>query len=131
MDGSQVGVLKEGDEVGLGSLLESHDGRRLESEVGLEKRSQRGRVSTWRRWLTLKSWAISRTSRWKGSFLIRSSVDLRVIVNHQDSQEASKDSLLVSSDFSESDGTGPVPVGLLDTTSGGGGSLLPGSLGGD
>lgn len=40
MDGSQVGVLKEGDEVGLGSLLEGHDGRRLESEVGLEKTSQ-------------------------------------------------------------------------------------------
>lgn len=37
MDGSQVGVLKEGDEVGLGSLLEGHDGRRLESEVGLGK----------------------------------------------------------------------------------------------
>lgn len=54
-----------------------------------------------------------------------------MIVNHQDSQKASKDSLLVSSDFSESDGTGPVPVGLLDTASGGGGSLLPGSLGGD
>ena len=25
--------------------------------------------------LTLKSWAISRTNRWKGSFLMRSSVD--------------------------------------------------------
>jgi len=35
VDGSQVGVLEEGDEVGLGSLLEGHDGGRLESEVGL------------------------------------------------------------------------------------------------
>jgi hypothetical protein len=36
VNGGQVGVLEEGDEVGLGSLLEGHDGRRLESEVGLE-----------------------------------------------------------------------------------------------
>ena len=35
VDGGQVGVLEEGDEVGLGSLLESHDGGGLESEVGL------------------------------------------------------------------------------------------------
>lgn len=36
MDGAQVGVLKEGDEVGLNGLLESTDGRGLEAEVGLE-----------------------------------------------------------------------------------------------
>jgi hypothetical protein len=36
VDGGQVGVLEEGDEVRLGSLLESHDGRRLETEVGLD-----------------------------------------------------------------------------------------------
>ena len=36
MDGSQVGVFEEGDEVGLRSFLESHDSRRLESQVGLE-----------------------------------------------------------------------------------------------
>jgi hypothetical protein len=36
---------------------------------------------------------------------------------------------LVLSDFSESDGTGPVSVGLLDTTGGGLGGLS-GSLGG-
>lgn len=35
MDRSQVGVLKERDEVRLGSLLERHDRRRLESEVRL------------------------------------------------------------------------------------------------
>lgn len=35
MDGGQVGVLKEGDEVCLGGLLESHDGGGLEAEVGL------------------------------------------------------------------------------------------------
>jgi hypothetical protein len=36
MDGAQVGVLEEGDEVGLDGLLESADGRGLEAEVRLE-----------------------------------------------------------------------------------------------
>ena len=36
VDGAQVGVLEEGDEVGLDRLLEGADGRRLEAEVGLE-----------------------------------------------------------------------------------------------
>lgn len=36
MDGAEVGVLEERDEVGLNGLLESADGRRLEAEVRLE-----------------------------------------------------------------------------------------------
>lgn len=36
VDGAQVGVLKEGDEVGLDGLLKSTDGGALEAEVGLE-----------------------------------------------------------------------------------------------
>ena len=36
MDGTEVGVLEEADEVGLGSLLEGQDGTALEAEVGLE-----------------------------------------------------------------------------------------------
>lgn len=36
VDGAQVGVLEEGDEVGLDGLLESTDGGGLESEIGLE-----------------------------------------------------------------------------------------------
>lgn len=94
MDGSQVGVLKERDKVGFGSLLESHDGRGLESKVGLEV---------------------------LGDFTDKS------LEGKLPDKELGR--LLVSSDFSESDGTGPVPVGLLDTTSGRGGGLLPGSLG--
>jgi hypothetical protein len=35
VDGSQVSILKEGDEVSLSSFLEGHNGRRLESEIGL------------------------------------------------------------------------------------------------
>jgi hypothetical protein len=36
VDGAQVGVLEERDEVGLDGLLESTDGRGLEAEIGLE-----------------------------------------------------------------------------------------------
>lgn len=36
VDGAQVGVLEERDEVGLDGLLKSADGRRLEAEIALE-----------------------------------------------------------------------------------------------
>jgi hypothetical protein len=36
VDGAKVGVLEEGDEVGLNRLLERTDGGALEAEVGLE-----------------------------------------------------------------------------------------------
>ena len=36
VDGAQVGVLEEADQVGLAGLLEGHDGGALEPEVGLE-----------------------------------------------------------------------------------------------
>jgi len=36
VDGAEVGVLEERDEVSLDGLLESADGRRLEAEVRLE-----------------------------------------------------------------------------------------------
>jgi hypothetical protein len=36
MDGAQVGIFKETDQVGFASFLESHDGRRLETQIGLE-----------------------------------------------------------------------------------------------
>ena len=36
VDGAQVGVFEEGDEVGLNGLLKSTDGGGLETEVGLE-----------------------------------------------------------------------------------------------
>ena len=37
VDGSQVGVFEEGDEVSLSGLLKRHDGRGLEAEIGLQK----------------------------------------------------------------------------------------------
>lgn len=36
VNGTEVGVLEEGDEVGLNGLLESADGRGLEAEIRLE-----------------------------------------------------------------------------------------------
>ena len=36
VDGAQVGILEDADQVGLGGFLEGHDGRGLESEIGLE-----------------------------------------------------------------------------------------------
>jgi histone H3 len=36
VDGTQVGVLKETNQVSLGSLLQGHDGRALESQISLE-----------------------------------------------------------------------------------------------
>ena len=36
VDGTQVGVLEQPDEVGLGCLLQGHDGGALEAEVSLE-----------------------------------------------------------------------------------------------
>ena len=36
VDGAEIGVLEEADQVGLARLLEGSDGRRLEAQVGLE-----------------------------------------------------------------------------------------------
>ena len=36
MDGTQVGILKQTNKVGLAGLLEGHDSRALEAQVGLE-----------------------------------------------------------------------------------------------
>ena len=36
VDGRQVGVLEQADQVGLGRLLQGQDGGRLEAQVGLE-----------------------------------------------------------------------------------------------
>ena len=93
VDGAQVGVLKETDQVSLAGFLQGHDGRALEAQVSLEV---------------------------LGNF------------SHQTLEREFADkelsALLVTSDLSQGDGTGPVSVGLLDATCGRG--RLPGSLGG-
>jgi hypothetical protein len=65
MDGAEIHVLEEGHEIGLCCFLQRCNGGALESTG-----SAKADLSS-----VLKSWAISRTSRWKGSFRISSSVD--------------------------------------------------------
>jgi len=100
VDGAQVGVLKQTDQVGLGRLLKSSDGSGLETQIGLEVLSD----------LT------NQTLEWQLA-----------------DQQLSR--LLVTPDLTEGDSSGPVPVGLLDTSGrrgrlpgGLGGQLLPGGL---
>ena len=100
VDGAQVGVLEETDQVGLASLLQGHDGGALESQIGLEVLSD----------FTHKS------LEWQFP-------------------DEELGALLVTSDFSQGDGSGPVSVGFLDSsgcwcalTSGLGGQLLPRGL---
>jgi len=100
VDGAQVGVLKQTDQVGLRRFLESSDGSALETQVGLEVLSD----------LT------NQTLEWQLA-----------------DQQLGR--LLVTPDLTESHGSGPVPVRLLDATGrrrrlpgGLGGQLLPGGL---
>jgi len=95
MDGSQVSVLEERHEVSLSSLLESHDGRGLETQVGLE---------------------------------ILSDLTNETLERELADQKLSR--LLITSDFTESDGSRAESVRLLDTTSCSSGCGLPGGLGG-
>jgi hypothetical protein len=92
VDGTEVGVLKERDEVRLDGLLESTDGGGLESEIRLE--------------------------------VLGNLTDESLEGELSDEKLSG---LLVSSNLTESDGTGLVAVRLLDTTGRGGG--LAGSLG--
>jgi hypothetical protein len=94
VDGAQVGVLEEGDQVGLNGLLQGTDGRALEAQVGLE---------------VLGDFA--------NQTLEGELADQKL------------GGLLVATDLTQSDGTGLVAVGLLDTAGGGGG--LAGSLRGE
>ena len=93
VDGAQVGVLEQTDQVGLAGLLESHDGGALEPQVGLEVLG-----------------------------------DLPDQTLEGQLADEKLGGLLVSPDLSQGHGSGPVPVGLLDSA--GGGSRLPSGLGG-
>ena len=100
VDGAQVGVLEESDEVSLAGLLKSHDGGRLEPKVGLE---------------------------------VLGNLSHQALEGQLADEELG--GLLVPPDLTESDCSGPVSVGLLDTSGGWcglasclGGQLLPGGL---
>ena len=93
MDGAQVGVLKETNEVSLRGLLEGHDSRGLEAKVSLE---------------------------------VLGNLTDQTLEGQLPDEELS--ALLVTPDLTEGDGTGPVTMGLLDTTCSRG--RLASSLGG-
>ena len=93
VDGAQVGVLEEADQVGLGSLLQGQDGRALEAQVGLE--------------------------------VLGDLTDQALEGKLADEQLGG---LLVLADLAQGDGSGPVAMGLLDAS--GGGGRLAGGLGG-
>lgn len=92
VDGAQVGVLEETDEVSLAGFLEGHDGRALEAQIGLEVLSD-----------------------FADQALERQFAD----------QQLGR--LLVTTDLTKSDGSGPVTMGLLDSS--GSRCTLAGSLG--
>ena len=94
VDSAKVGVLKESNQVGFTSFLQSHDGAALESKIGFEILSNFSDQSL--------EWKLS--DEQFGGFL-------------------------VSSDFSESDGSWSESVWLFDTA--GGWSGFSGSFGGE
>ena len=94
VDGAQVCVLEEGDEVRLGGLLERDDGGSLEPEVVLE---------------ILSDFADEPLEGQLAAEQLRG--------------------LLVAADLAEGDGSGPVPVRLLDSA--GRRRALAGGLGGE
>ncbi len=109
VNSSQVGVLEQRDEVGLGRLLEGHDGGRLEAQVGLEVLRD----------LTDQALEGKLADQELGGFLSRPVGSQRKI-----GRERRESTHLVLPDLTESDGTRAVTVGLLDTT--GRGSRLAG-----
>jgi hypothetical protein len=93
VDGAQVGILKETNQVGLSRLLKSHDSRGLEPKVSLE---------------------------------VLGNLPNQALEGQLADQKLS--GLLVTTDLTKSHGTGPVPMGLLDSAGSRGG--LASSLGG-
>ena len=85
----------------------------------------------WNRKSDLKSWAISRTRRWKGSLLFYLLAEVQVMAMnlkvYEPDEELSR--LLIATDLTESDGTRLVSVRLLDTS--GGWCRLASGLGGE
>ena len=93
VDGAQVGVLEEADQVSLRGFLKGHDGGGLEAQVGLE---------------------------------VLGDLTNETLEGQLPDEELS--ALLVTTDLTESHGTGPVTMGLLDSS--GSRGRLASSLGG-
>lgn len=124
VDGAQVGVLEEGDEVRLDRLLQGTDGRRLEAEVGLEVLGDL--TNLW-------SGAMGQQGDGVRRMRVAGAATYQTLEGELADQQLG--ALLVATDLTQSDGTRLVAVRLLDTSGGGrglagglGGELLAGSL---
>jgi hypothetical protein len=132
VDGGKVGVLEEGDEVGLSSLLEGHDGGGLETEVGLEVLGDLTDETL--EAVVLREGLLEKGEGREEERSVKEVKEKRRRTmarrGRQDARELADEELsrlLVTTDLTESDGSGTVTVRLLDTT--GGGRRLAGSLG--
>ena len=104
VDGSQVGVLEEGDEVSLGGLLERHDGGGLEAEIRLHTTS------------TVSVRNVERDNS-DTNLEVLGNLTNETLEGELANQELGR--LLVAPDFTEGDGSGPEAVRLLDTSGSG------------
>ena len=99
MDGSEVGILKEGDQVSLRSFLESHDCRGLETKVRLPTRV---RI------------AQSQEASWTTNLEVLCDFTDETLEGKLADEELRR--LLVPTNLTKSDGTRPEAMRLLDTT---------------
>lgn len=104
VDSGKVRVLEERDEVGLGGLLEGHHGRGLEAEVRLKT-------------------SVLTSGKYIMQNLIETNLEvLRDLTDETLEGELADEELgrlLVATDFTERDSSGPEAMGLLDTTGSG------------
>ena len=76
VDGAQVGVLEQPNQVGLAGLLKKSGSEATKHMFSLKSFTCRAPMAAdWNLKSVLKSWAISLTNLWKGSLRISSSVD--------------------------------------------------------
>ena len=119
MDGAQVRVLEQANEVGLGGFLQGKNGRSLEAKITLEILSDLTDE-------TLEGDCDLQMHKSKRCSIKVSTRDKTTPLTLPDEEIGT---LLVPTDLTEGDGPGPVTVGLLHSSGGRGG--LAGSLGGE
>ena len=131
VDGAQVGVLEEGDEVRIDGLLQSTDGRGLEAEIGLEVLGDL--TNLWRSALAMMLGYVMMEPRPRqGGCATRRGRNQRMEAYQTLEGELADQKLsglLVATNLTESNGTRLVAMRLLDTS--GGGGALAGGLGGE
>jgi hypothetical protein len=101
MDSSKIGVFEERNEISLSGFLKSHDGGGLETEIGLHATHHK----QWPRRQRIRTYLE----------ILRDFTD-ETLEGELPDKELGR--LLVTTDFTEGDGSGAETMGLLDTTGG-------------